>query len=449
MVFRLTVFWIILCLCPNLFASESKERPAKRILLKNVNIVDVHQLAVVKKQSILIEQDKILKIAPVRQLSRAKNAVVVDLKNKFIVPGLIDAHVHHATDPDGGDNLKETKRRLRALLQGGVTSVRDMGGDARVLAYLKRQAEIDAFISPDIYFSVIIGGDSFFSDPRTISSAKGRQPGHTAWMKAVDRHSDFDSVILQAKGLGATGIKIYADLAPQVVKPLAMSAKKHGLKVWSHAFIGPAKPLQTIEAGVETISHGMDLSAQVIDDFKQWRRHTAKLDEHTKQKVFKADNYLQLFARMKQENAILDATLTVFESRKTASEKSNLMHNLSRQMTKLAFENDVIIAAGTDAFADLSKDELPKIHHELNLLVNEIGMSPIQAIQAATLNGAKVIGVEKQIGSIEEGKVANLLIVKADPTSDIKNLGSIAHVIKNGQFISLGNDPRLPFANSR
>ncbi|WP_444922384.1 amidohydrolase family protein [Microbulbifer sp. CnH-101-G] len=428
------------------FAEESK---LEQVLLINASIVDVKSLKVDENQSILIKGDKIKRISSTKKLSRMRGASVVDLKGKFVIPGLIDAHVHHATDPDSWDNLSITTERLRYLLRGGVTSVRDMGGDARALAYLKRQAEVDAIASPDIYFSVIIGGESFFSDPRTIASAKGRTPGHTTWMRAVDHNSDMDSIMLQAIGAGATGIKIYADVEAETVPLLANAAKRHGLKVWSHAYIGPSKPLDIVNAGVETISHASDMSAQLVDNFKAWRRKTAEFDDSTWEKMLQKDSYLDLFGAMKEKGTILDATLTVFERRNDLNEKYRQLDQLSTQMTQFAYQSGITIAAGTDAFSDLENDTTPMIHHELKLLVDEIGMTPLEAIQAATLNAAKVIGIEGSVGSIEEGKKANMVVLSENPEKNIENSQAIAHVVKNGRFIFIGDDPQLPFSSSR
>ncbi|WP_444912902.1 amidohydrolase family protein [Microbulbifer sp. PAAF003] len=428
---------------------SAEDGKLEQVLLINANIVDVNALKVDENQSILIEGDKIKRISSTKKLSKVRGASVVDLKGKFVIPGLIDAHVHHATDPDSWDNLSITTERLRYLLRGGVTSVRDMGGDARALAYLKRQAEVDSIASPDIYFSVIIGGESFFSDPRTIASAKGRTPGHTTWMRAVDQNSDMDSIMLQAIGAGATGIKIYADVEAETVPLLASAAKKHGLKVWSHAYIGPSKPLDVVNAGVETISHASDMSAQLVDNFKAWRRKTAEFDDPTWEKMLQKDSYLDLFDAMKEKGTILDATLTVFERRNTLNEKYRQLDQLSTQMTQFAYQNGITIAAGTDAFSDLENDTTPMIHHELKLLVDEIGMTPLEAIQAATINAAKVIGIEGSVGSIEEGKKANIVVLSESPEKKIENSQSIAHVVKNGRFIFIGDDPQLPFSSSR
>ena len=164
---------------------------AQTIALQNVNLIDVEALSVNKAQTIIIEDDKIKQIVPASSRRFADDVIKIDLAGKYVIPGLIDTHVHHATSPDDSDNDEITRIRLRQLLQGGVTSVRDMGGDTRALSSLKRRADNDIIQSPDIYYSVIIGGKAFFSDPRTVASAKGEIPGAVDWMRAVDEYLSF------------------------------------------------------------------------------------------------------------------------------------------------------------------------------------------------------------------------------------------------------------------
>ena len=116
-------------------------------------------------------------------------------------------------------------------------------------------------------------------------------------------------------------------------------------------------------------------------------------------------------------------------------------------LTKLALKHGITLAAGTDAFDDAAP--LPMLHHELQLLVELAGLTPAQALQAATLNSAKAIGIAAKTGSVAVGKVANLLIVNADPFADIRHSSDIAHVIKNGRFVYRGDDSRLPFSAAR
>src|SRR5690606_26241860 len=97
-------------------------------------------------------------------------------------------------------------------------------------------------------------------------------------------------------GTGATGIKIYADVPAGIVKQLAAAAKKAGLKVWSHAYIGPDNPSAVVAAGVEVISHVPDLSAEVIPSYKAWRRKDATISEAVKTASFDSSNYHSLLS---------------------------------------------------------------------------------------------------------------------------------------------------------
>lgn len=423
---------------------------AKTIALKNINIIDVKLLKIINNQTIIIKDNKIDTISPQKTEIFDKNVIVIDMSDKYVIPGLIDSHVHHATVPDSSDNDDITRMRLRNLLRGGVTSVRDMGGDTRVLSSLKRRAEIDVIQSPDIYYSVIIGGEEFFADPRTVASAQGRTPGFVDWMKAVDENTNFDEVMLRALGTGATGIKIYAKVPANVIEMLSLSAKKHGLKVWSHAFVGPARPNEAVNAGVETISHAPDLSAEVISNFYELRRQGKQITEQQQRESFELSRYQSLITDMKKHNTILDATMTIFELKQVSrGERGALMHKWSKTFTKLAYENGIKISTGTDGSSDYFDMNFPLVHHEMQLLVNEVGLSPLEAIQAATLHGAQVIGIDDDYGEIKTGKIANLVILNDDPSKKIENVLNIAHVVKNGEFVYLGEDKKLPFTSAR
>lgn len=414
---------------------------SQTIVLKNINVLDVKKLAVKYQQTIVIKDKHIVDVGEQGSLILPEHAIVFDMTDKYISPGLIDSHVHHATDPDGFDNDRDSRKRLRTLLRGGVTSVRDMGGDTRALNSLARRAMLDQIQSPDIYYSVIIGGAEFFADPRTVSSAKGMESGNTPWMKAVDDDTDLDQVMLMAKGTGATGIKIYAKVPGHLMNKLSKAAKKYQLKVWSHAYVGPAKPSEAIAGGVETISHAPDLAAEIIDYYENWRRKNIDPNKEQEKRSNNADAYTALLTHMKLKETILDATLTVFEKRKNASKNNEKRYQHAKMLTRLSHEKGIKIAAGTDAFSD---DEV-QLYHELTLLVKDAGLTPFESLQAATIHGAEVIGIENEYGSIEKNKIANLVIYHENPSEDLSALNSIAHVIKNGQFIYRGADPRLPF----
>jgi len=421
---------------------------AATIALENIGIIDVKALEVINGQTILIDGNKITSISNTKKSSIPKGFTVIDMTGKYAIPGLIDTHVHNATYPETVDKDKIVRKRLSQLLRGGVTSVRDMGGDVRVLSSLKRRAEIDAIQSPDIYYSVIIGGEAFFSDPRTMSSAKGRVPGEVDWMRAVDSESDFNEIMLKSKGTGATGIKIYAKVPTELIPKLSEAAKYHGLKVWSHVYIGPTKPLEAVQGGVEVVSHAADISAHVVDDFYDFRRKGKMISAQQLQDSFELKNYGPLLEAMSQNNTIIDATLSVFKEHEGQSEHRQLQNKWSNAFTRLAYENGIKISTGTDV--DGSENyQYPPIHQEMQLLVNKIGLTPLEAIRSATLYGAEVIGIEKDYGVLKKDKIANILILNQDPSDNIDASKDIAHVIKNGQFVYLGDDKNLPFVSAK
>ncbi|MBU0911639.1 MAG: amidohydrolase family protein [Gammaproteobacteria bacterium] len=432
-----------------LFIVLSCAASAQTVLLENITLVDVKNLELKVGQTVALDGDRISAIYDTGSKKRPADSSALDMKGLYLLPGLIDAHVHHATEPEGGDNATVTQQRLSALLRGGVTTVRDMGGDVRVLTGLKRQAELDLIQSPDIYYSVIIGGPEFFSDPRTVASARGKTPGDTDWMRSVNAQTDFDALMLRTLGTGATGIKIYAKVPADLMPKLSAAAKKHGVKVWAHAYVGPAKPADAVQAGVEVISHAPDLAATVISSYENWRRKDLPVSAEVKKASFDPANYLPLLEQMKQQGTMLDATLTIFHQLQQRNLNAATIYQHGVLLTRLAHQQGIKIVAGTDYLSDKAGLDYPMVHQEMQLLVEQAGLTPLEAIQAATLHGAEAIGIADQVGSIEAGKKANLLILSADPTKSISNSRQISHVIKNGQFVYRGDDSRLPFSSAR
>lgn len=432
-----------------LFIVLSCAASAQTVLLENITLVDVKNLELKAGQTVALDGDRISAIYATGSKKRPADSTVLDMKGLYVLPGLIDAHVHHATEPEGGDNATITQQRLSALLRGGVTTVRDMGGDVRVLTGLKRQAELDLIQSPDIYYSVIIGGPEFFSDPRTVASARGKTPGDTDWMRSVNAQTDFDALMLRTLGTGATGIKIYAKVPAELMPKLSAAAKKHGVRVWAHAYVGPAKPADAVQAGVEVISHAPDLAATVISSYENWRRKDLPVSDDVKKASFDGANYLPLLAQMQQQGTMLDATLTIFHQLQQRNLNAATIYQHGVLLTRLAHQQGIKIVAGTDYLTDKAGLDYPMVHQEMQLLVEQAGLTPLEAIQAATLHGAEAIGVADQLGSVEAGKKANLLVLSADPSKSISNSRQISHVIKNGQFVYRGDDSRLPFSSAR
>ena len=424
---------VLLCLCgwPALAAAP------KPLLLTHAGLIDGTGSAVQRDMTIEVEGKRIAAVYPSGSRPAPRGAQVRDLNGKYVIPGLIDAHVHIT---DAEPDIAHYQTFLRALLLGGVTGIRDMAGDDRLLQFLAEQANSDAFASPDIFYVALMAGPSFFKeDFRAQDASKGEPLGFAPWMQAITAKSDIAMAVAEAKGTGATGIKLYANLPAALVTAITAEAHRQGLRVWTHATIFPAKPSDAVDAGADTISHSpylvWEAALSVPDDYKM----RAMGDfEHVKPD---APQILALFNAMKKRGTILDATLLVFKNQAGHHPQSvgaGIMP-WSYAVTKLAHERGVLVDAGTDdAGFPYGKDgpdlgQMPSVHQEMALLVEHAGFTPLQVIEAATEVGAAALGQAAQRGTITPGKLADLVVLEADPSRDIHNTTKIDFVVKNGR----------------
>ena len=130
--------------------------------------------------------------------------VVVDMAGQYALPGLIDSHEHLATPP----NRAFAQAHLRRDLYSGVTAIRDMADDLRNIADLSRATRIGEIPGPDIYYAALMAGPSFFEDARVQAASLGAKGGEVSWMQAITPQSDMPLAVAQARGIGASAIKI-------------------------------------------------------------------------------------------------------------------------------------------------------------------------------------------------------------------------------------------------
>lgn len=355
-----------------------------------------------------------------------------DMHGLFAIPGLIDTHVHVATDPSAEDTRVRTERRLCRALLGGVTAVRDMAGDVRSLASLARDAQVGDIAAPDLYYAALWAGPSFFADPRTALASAGAPPGAFPWMRAVDSTTDLRQAVAEARGTGATAIKLYADLPGSLVAQIVAEAHRQGLTVWAHAAIGPATPLQVVEAGVDVVSHASLPLRQLGRDAY---RALQAAPPHEASAALAGPVFDSLFGAMRSRGTIFEPTLFIY----LAGERRRLAE-LAAEVTRRARAEGVPIIAGTDSLgsADDGPWTAPNLYEELALLVSQGGLSPMQALQAATSTAARALRREGELGTIGPGMLADLVILSRDPTADIANTRSLRWVVKRGAIYRAG-----------
>jgi imidazolonepropionase-like amidohydrolase len=410
---------------------------------------------------ILLQNGKIIRVGTRQSIQIPKDAVIIDARGKWIIPGLIDSHVHFFqsgglyTRPDALDlrkvvsyekeiekvktNLNDTFARY---LRSGITSVVDVGGplwnfDVRAVAE-----------KTDIAPRVIVAGPLISTyKPPVLSDAQ-------------------DAPIIKANS---------PEEAREMVRKQA-EKKTDLIKIWFVVLPGemPEKHLPVIKAVMEE-SRRLNLRVAVhateLETARVAVREGANILVHSvEDKPVDAD-FIRL---IKEKNVIYTPTLTVYSGyRKTFSQQHDftspeyqianpyvmsslfdLRHIPAENMPKRlkdAIDNPkpipppdvelknlkilqdagVTIAAGTDA-GNIGTLHGASIFRELKMMV-DAGLTPNQVLITATLNGAKLMGLEKDLGTIEEGKLADMVILNSDPLNNIQNISNIHLVIKNGK----------------
>lgn len=418
-------------------ALQLETNPAETFALTHTTLIDGNGMKPRPDTTLIVSNGRIVDIFPSKRKKPPIGATVMDLSGKFVMPGMIDTHVHLRSINRPPET---TSAILRLALMGGVTSVRDMGGNGPQTVKLAENAKNGTIISPRIYYSTLITGpdSNFWLEDEKGRFVSGEQtpPGTTAWfvhLKAADMVK-IDQIISQAKAFGSTGIKIHSGMSPDHLKQLTMEAHRQGLKVWGHGVIRPAKPSDAVNAGVEVLSHADMLAFESLPSSSNADNYFDSAFRGAITTPAGSVVITDLLRNMKKHRTIFEPTLFIMtptqEPPATDQNWQRLRVRLdyAYQVTRRANEMGIEIAAGTDAIGGSS----PNLHAELQLLVNKSGLTPLEAITSATRTGAKVIGIEKDYGTLEIGKVADLVILSQNPAEDIRNTQTVESVMLGG-----------------
>ncbi|MEM9601038.1 MAG: amidohydrolase family protein [Pseudomonadota bacterium] len=354
-------------------------------------------------------------------------AITYDVTGLYALPGLIDTHIHVATPPDRAKAEKD----LQDMLLAGVTTARSMADDLRAVAELSRRAYTQEIASPDIVYAALFAGPTFMQDPRVKAVTAGLTPGDIPWMRRIDETTNLPDAVTQARGSGATGIKIYADLTAQQVADIAAEARRQGIPTWAHAAVYPAGPDAVAAAGVTTMSHACSL-AHLLQPTMPTTYHSRELMPDRNGSRPLPDALTQTFADMKKHDTVLDATAVLFDWLEGETDKPSLCSSkLSADMTRLAAEHGVRISTGTDFKSDTDE---PTLHREMRFLHEAVGLTQDEVWIAATRTGAEIVGQGDRLGVIASDYLANMLFFEEDPTADLDALDTLSLVVKRGEI---------------
>lgn len=357
----------------------------------------------------------------------------IDLDGAFVIPGLVDAHVHLANYPRPRAELAE---RLGWSLDHGVTTLRDLGGDARILADLKRAIAAGEIEGPHLRFAAMFGGEKMFDHPAIGAAAQGFELGEAPWLRAASGEVDLPAIIAMARGAGVSAIKLYGDLDAARVSEIVDESSRQELMAWAHGTVFPASPGELVAAGVSSLSHAPYLVWEGADEVPAdyAMRTQGPWDEIAPDHP----RILELLDAMAERGVVLDATLSMYRDMHQyrppeGIEWAPVAFEWGVSLTRLAHERGVPIAVGTDAFFPVSPHAPPNTHVEIETLVEDVGLSPMAALVAATQNGAIAAGVGDERGTVEVGRIADLVVLGSDPLADIRATRDIRHVIVSGR----------------
>ncbi len=364
-------------------------------------------------------------------------ASVNDMTGHFAVPGLIDVHQHYAVGPPIDFALMIANRAIH----GGVTTARDMAGDTRIIAYLARQTRLGEVAGPDIYFAALMAGPSFLEDRRMAASRVGIDRSRAPWIQGITRGTDLAQAVAMARGTGATGVKVYGNLGPDLVAAIITETHRQGLQAWLHGAVFPTTPADGAAAGADTLSHICMLAYQSQQPAPASYAYIDRpdLDEEGLMAGRYDEQMQALYAVLRKRGTIIDTTLYVYPTieRMRARLGDNgppiyCSTDLAAYIAADAHRAGVRFATGTDAWSP-TEEEWPALISELELLRDRAAMAPIEILRAATVIAAEAIGQENELGRIDPGKLANITFFSSDPLAPDANLRTVALTVKRGR----------------
>jgi len=392
-------------------------------ILKDFRLIDGSGGEVLDDAVLLVDGEVIKGVGKAIDMVIPEDVEVTNLTGKTVLPGLIDAHVHlflePVADPLGlASQESDSMATIRAVrngvktLSGGFTTVRDCGWRNFNCIDLRNAVAQGIVPGPRIVacgqFLTMTGGHAWHCGLE-VDGIDELRKGARQQLKAG---ADFIKVMATG-GILTPGVEPgSSQLNEEEIRAAIMEATKVGKSSSTHAH-GTNGIKNAIRAGITSIEHGM------------------MLDEEAVEMMLEQEVYLvpTLSAPYWIDSKGLAAGIPDY-----VWKKNKVMIERHKNSFRMAFDAGVKIAMGTDA--GTSYNEHGKNHMELCLMVGE-GMTPMQAIVAATRSSAELLGIIEQVGTVTPGKQADLLVLNRDPLHDITALGDIYSVYKGGKLVNM------------
>jgi imidazolonepropionase-like amidohydrolase len=346
---------------------------------------------------------------------------VINLTGKYIIPGLFDMHAHVANVRKNSYNQSESEYMLRMLLTHGVTTVRNTGGPTEQSVALRENVSEGKIVGPQIFTA----GQLLNTPQIPIPFVE----------KQVQTEQDVRQEVRNQVATGVDYIKLYVGLTPKLVKAAINEAHSNGIKIIGHLYL--TSWTDAANLGIDALTHGIPVSPFLLSEANQQKFLEA--GDHPFNHFLWLDlvdlngpEINEMMEALVNNDIPVDPTLGIYEAMIKEEPQNQYLWPKVLQLTKMLYDNGVTILSGTDI---PNFDLVPgsSLHHELEILV-EAGISPLEVIKIATRNGAQALGIENDVGTIEPGKQADMIILSDNPVDEISNTKKIETVINNGQF---------------
>lgn len=402
---------------------------AEKIALVGGTLIDGTGAAPVPDSVVLIEKGRIVDAGPTSRVKIPSGAQKIDVRGKFILPGLWDMHAHFEQVEWGP-----------IYLAAGATTVRDCGNEFEFITAVRDAIATGHGLGPRILAAGIVDG----SGPLAIGVARVDTPEEAKMW--VDKYHD----------AGFQQMKIYSSVKLEEVKDVAAEAHRLGMSVTGHVPEG-LNAYQVIEAGQDQINHVPYIADIMVLPLPENATRADRLNAEANIDL-NSPEAKKAISFLVQHKTVLDPTVALFEFFTASSAKPPV--SIEPGVAKVAPELQAILAeAGPPApnaevrekivqkyieiIGALHRAGVPivagtdqtvpgySLYREIELYV-QAGFTPMEAIQAATIVPARVLGFDKELGTVEAGKRADVIIVDGNPLESIHNIRKVEFVITNG-----------------
>ena len=433
---RPTLLLVLLPACGPAKAPAPFDTP---IAFTHATVVDVETGRLLPNQTVVVAGNRIRDVGPAVRVGAG--ARVVDARGKYLIPGLWDMHTHVYGNGPGA---------LLLYAANGVTSIRDMGADdfARVRAWRDSIAAGQRLGPRMKIASPVVESPRWIAAIRRMEEREGLP---TEWLNhrfGPSTPAEAIAFVDSVARLGADHVKVRNYPAPEVLRALMQRARERGLPVVAHTH-GGMPPVEASAAGMASFEHGFFPAiaesragrdsvyrrlavngTAIVPTLVTWRGRVLSGDSLLVLASADADPRLRyLPARVSQRWR--DEAKT--RKHETALDWRALYRNDVRNLRELAAAG-MVVMVGSDAGAPLVIPGFAT-HDELAQLVEVGGFTPLQALQAATLRPARFMGIADSLGTVARGRLADLVLLDANPLDDIRNTKKVRGVVLNGRYL--------------